>query len=89
MSYFRPWMQEHREIYGLLQDEASVRLPPAEEEEEDWSDLRWGLSHLDPSLERDRILNALVKAEAEAEQYLDDNIPPDRPEPAWLTDEED
>ena len=89
MSFFHPWTQEHMELYLNLQDCGSVHLPPAEEVEEDWSDLRWGLSHLPASMARDFILKNLIEAETAAADYLDDNIPPDRPEPAWLTDEED
>jgi hypothetical protein len=89
MSYFRPFMQEHREIMGELQDIGSVRLPPAPECEEDWSDLRWGLEHLPQEKERDRILRTLLAAEIEAEMYLDDHGAPERPEPEWLNWEDD
>ena len=89
MSYFKPWMQEHREIYSLIQDEASVHLPPAEEVEEDWSDLRWGLSHLPASVERDQILQALIVAENAASEYLDEHEPPTRPVPDWMEDDSD
>lgn len=88
MSFFRPWMQDRQQLYIQLQDCASVHLPPAEEVEEDWSDLRWGLAQFDTPESRGLLLN-LIRAEDVAAEFLDDNIPPDRPEPAWLTDEED
>jgi len=89
MSYFKPYPQGRREIYGELQDVESIHLPPAPECEEDWSDLRWGLEKLPQEKDRDRILRSLVAIEAEAEAYLDEHEVPERPEPDWLNWEDD
>lgn len=61
----------------------------AKDLEEDWSDLRWGLSHLPASVERDQILQALIVAENAAAEYLEEHEPPTRPVPDWMEDNEE
>lgn len=62
----------------------------AKELEEDWSDLRWGLSHLPASVERDQILQALIVAENAAAEYLDEHGPATlRPQPEWMEEDDE
>ena len=86
MSLYKPWA--NHDMYLAMQDYGVVHLPPAEEEHEDWSHRRWGLAQFDTP-ESKEILRDLIRAETRADTFLDENIPPKRPEPDWLTDEED
>ena len=84
MSHFNVFREQVARLHGFDADYAIVDLPPAKEDEEDWSDLRWAMEHLPHTLESERILQALVIAENAADEYIDKHGPAlNRPAPDW------
>ena len=88
MTHYSPSYAEYAEMHGLPPDSANFNLPPAKEDPEDWTDVRWCLEQVVDDAEGARILQAYIIAENAAYEYLESHPAPPRPEPElWLDDD--